>query len=144
MICRNCGAPVPDDSKFCAHCGTALEWNRVQGGAAQPGGQQFGGPQFTGQQGGAQAGPQFQSAEFSRFTGQQDASISPKSRLAALLLCFFLGYIGAHRFYAEKIGTGILTIITFGGFFGLWPFIDLIIIIVGGFTDKQGLKISRW
>jgi TM2 domain-containing membrane protein YozV len=28
--------------------------------------------------------------------------------LPALLLCFFLGWAGAHRFYVGKIGTGIL------------------------------------
>ncbi len=36
------------------------------------------------------------------------AGASPKSRLAALLLCWFLGMFGAHRFYVGKIGTGIL------------------------------------
>ena len=33
--------------------------------------------------------------------------ISPKSRLVALLLCLFLGWLGVHRFYAGKIGTGL-------------------------------------
>lgn len=33
---------------------------------------------------------------------------SPKSKTVAGLLCFFLGYLGIHRFYAGKIGTGIL------------------------------------
>ena len=30
---------------------------------------------------------------------------SPKSRLAAILLCVFLGGLGIHRFYVGKIGT---------------------------------------
>ena len=34
--------------------------------------------------------------------------VSSKSRLVALLLCFFLGGLGVHRFYAGKIGTGIV------------------------------------
>lgn len=71
------------------------------------------------------------------------SDISPKSRLVALLLCFFLGTLGIHRFYVGKIGTGILMLITLG-LFGIWTFIDLIIIIVGAFKDKQGLRVFRW
>ena len=41
--------------------------------------------------------------------------ISPKSRLAAALLAWFLGVIGIHRFYVGKVGTGILMILTLGG-----------------------------
>lgn len=33
---------------------------------------------------------------------------SEKSRLVALLLCLFVGYLGIHRFYVGKTGTGIL------------------------------------
>jgi len=33
---------------------------------------------------------------------------SPKSRLAAALLCWFIGFLGIHRFYVGKVGTGIL------------------------------------
>ena len=68
---------------------------------------------------------------------------SPKSRLVALLLCFFLGILGVHRFYVGKIGTGILMIVTFGGF-GLWVLIDLIMIAVGSFKDQQGRVVFRW
>lgn len=46
----------------------------------------------------------------------------------ALLLCIFLGIFGAHRFYAGKIGTGILMLITGGGV-GIWVLIDLIMIL---------------
>lgn len=34
--------------------------------------------------------------------------ISPKSRAGAAILCFFFGIFGIHRFYAGKIGTGLL------------------------------------
>ena len=34
--------------------------------------------------------------------------ISPRSRLATLLLCFFFGVFGVHRFYVGKVGTGLL------------------------------------
>ena len=69
--------------------------------------------------------------------------VSPKSRLVALLLCFFLGIIGVHRFYVGKNGTGILMILTFGGL-GIWAFIDLVLILVGAFTDQQGRKVFKW
>lgn len=69
--------------------------------------------------------------------------ISPYSRLVVLLLAWLVGFLGIHRFYVGKIGTGILMLITVGGF-GIWAIIDLIIIIVGSFRDKQGRRIYRW
>ncbi len=66
-----------------------------------------------------------------------------KSWLVALLLCFFLGVLGVHRFYVGKVGTGILQIVTFGGFFGIWILIDFILILAGKFTDKQGQPLAR-
>ena len=68
---------------------------------------------------------------------------SKKLRVVALLLCFFFGCWGVHRFYAGKIGTGILMLFTFGGF-GIWALIDLIIILSGEFKDKKGLTIKKW
>lgn len=69
-------------------------------------------------------------------------AVNQKSWVAALLLCFFLGGLGVHRFYVGKIGTGILQLVTFGGF-GLWVLIDLIMIIVGKFSDKRGAALAR-
>jgi TM2 domain-containing membrane protein YozV len=69
--------------------------------------------------------------------------VSPSSRLAALLLCIFLGVIGVHRFYVGKIGTGIAMIFTLGGF-GIWVVIDFIMIVVGGFTDADGRYVLDW
>lgn len=70
--------------------------------------------------------------------------VSPRSRLAAALLAFFLGVLGIHRFYVGKIGTGVLIIVTLGGFFGLWPLIDFIVILVGSFRDKEGRLLYNW
>lgn len=66
---------------------------------------------------------------------------SSKSFVATLLFCFFLGGFSVHRFYVGKIGTAILQIITLGGL-GIWWLIDLIMIIVGSFTDSEGRKIK--
>lgn len=67
--------------------------------------------------------------------------ISDRNGIVCLLLCFFLGGIGVHRFYAGKVGTGILMIVTLGGF-GIWSIIDFIMIVCGAFTDSDGNKIK--
>jgi len=68
--------------------------------------------------------------------------VSDKGFVPTLILCLLLGTVGAHRFYVGKIGTGILTIVTLFGFFGIWPLIDLILIATSKFTDKQGRVIK--
>ena len=72
-----------------------------------------------------------------------DADVSPKSRLVALILVVLLGVLGIHRFYVGKIGTGILMLITGGGL-GIWVIVDIILIAVGSFRDKQGRVLLSW
>lgn len=67
---------------------------------------------------------------------------SEKNWMVTLLLCFFLGYLGAHRFYAGKMGTGILMLVTFGGF-GIWTLIDFVMILMKKFTDSEGNVIAQ-
>lgn len=52
----------------------------------------------------------------------------PKSKWVALLLCFFFGAIGAHKFYEEKTGMGILYLFTLG-LFGIGVIIDFITLL---------------
>ncbi|MCP5506021.1 MAG: TM2 domain-containing protein [Chlamydiales bacterium] len=66
---------------------------------------------------------------------------SPKSFVAAVLLSFFFGTLGIHRFYVGKIGTGILMLITAGGF-GIWTIIDFVVIVCSKFKDKKGRYIT--
>jgi len=60
-----------------------------------------------------------------------------KSQLVALLLAFFVGVLGIHRFYLGHTGIGIIQLLTFGGF-GIWALIDLILIITGDLKPKNG------
>ena len=66
---------------------------------------------------------------------------SSKSKAVAALLCFFLGALGVHRFYAGKIGTGVLWLLT-AGLFGIGSLVDFFIILFGGFQDAEGRKIQ--
>jgi len=68
---------------------------------------------------------------------------SSKSRIAALLLCFFFGVFGIHRFYVGKIGTGVLYLLTLGGF-GIGWLIDMITIACGVFRDSRGNYVKEW
>ena len=74
---------------------------------------------------------------------KQKENSSDKSRLLALLFCWFLGVFGVHRFYVGKIGTGILWLLTFGC---LWVgvIVDLIMIATGKFKDKEGKPLLNW
>lgn len=50
-----------------------------------------------------------------------------RDKVVALLLCIFLGWCGAHKFYERKMTTGIIYLITFG-VFGYGWLIDIVIL----------------
>jgi len=72
---------------------------------------------------------------------ENESGRSEKGFVPTLLLAIFLGGLGAHRFFVGKIGTGIVQLLTLGGL-GIWALIDIIMIIVGSFKDKQGLPVK--
>lgn len=67
---------------------------------------------------------------------------SPKDFTITTILCFFLGYLGIHRFYVGKLFTGILQLISGGGF-GIWWIIDLIRLLMGKFMDSEDRLIKN-
>jgi len=70
---------------------------------------------------------------------EQREGASDKSRLVA----WFLGVLGIHRFYVNRVGSGILWLLTFG-LFGIGALVDLILIASGKFTDKEGKPLLVW
>src|SRR5574340_1159591 len=65
-----------------------------------------------------------------------------KSWIATVLLCQLLGTLGIHRFYTGRFISGIFQLLTFGGF-GIWAFVDLIMIITGDFTDSYNRPLDQ-
>lgn len=71
--------------------------------------------------------------------------VSERSRLVTLLLSLLicLGMCGVHRIYAGKVVTGVIQFLT-AGLCGIWQIIDIILILLGKFQDKEGNVIARW
>ncbi|WP_049358445.1 TM2 domain-containing protein [Corynebacterium aurimucosum] len=84
-----------------------------------------------------------------------------KSWIATLLLCFFLGWFGAHNFYTGRTTFGVSQLVlnilgwatfwfllgfAFWAILGLWVFIEFIMIIAGaGDYDKdaRGVPLAK-
>ena len=117
MYCKNCGKEIAPDAKFCPSCGAST--------------------------GDAPAQPQYQQPVINVVNNNTNQNINRnfgyihKSRWVAFFLCLFLGWLGVHRFYVGKIGTGLIWMFTLG-FFGIGWLLDLIFILLGGFRDKAG------
>ena len=75
-------------------------------------------------------------------TSGQIGPVSEKSWVATLLLCFFLGWCGAHRFYTGHIGIAVAQLLTLGGC-GIWTLVDFILILTGGVKDASGLPLQK-
>jgi len=69
--------------------------------------------------------------------------VSERSRGVALVLAFFGGVFGLHRFYVGKNGTGIAMIVTLGGL-GVWWLYDMVLLVTGEFRDADDLPLRNW
>lgn len=168
MNCKNCGQPLAPGAVFCGNCGARVEQPSMQQQPPmQPMAQTVNGMQpaapvqsfqpsvMPGAQHGVVTGDQpspmgvpvmpnpgqpFAPAGnvYGAGTtyGQQDGK-SDKNYLAAYLFAQFLGSFGADRFYLGEIVSGIFKLITLGGF-GIWAFIDTILLLTGTRKDKKG------
>ena len=75
--------------------------------------------------------------------GGAPAPTSRRRRLVALLLCLFLGLLGAHRFYVGKWLSGIIWILSLG-IIGCGVLLDLLFILTGFFDDADGNVLRNW
>ena len=67
--------------------------------------------------------------------GLSASSLAPaeakKDAVVAIVLDFFLGGLGIHRFYlGTEVLTGIGYILTCGGIFGIVPLVDFVVLII--------------
>ena len=63
----------------------------------------------------------------SGFSTSVPSALIKRSYITALLLSIFLGWLGVDRFYLGQGFVGFIKLITIG-FFGIWWFIDIIVI----------------
>lgn len=112
-FCKYCGAKIPEDAVLCTACGRQVE--ELKGAAVQQ-------PQIV---------INNDNINTNTNTNVNAAVVGRKTcnKWVALLLCIFLGWIGAHKFYEGKAGMGILYIFTVG-LFGIGWFIDIISILL--------------
>jgi TM2 domain-containing membrane protein YozV len=78
--------------------------------------------------------------------------VSPKSKVVALVLAFFLGFLGVHRFYLGHQSTGaVMLALTLAGLCicpvgpivaGIWAFVDMILIATDSLIDASGQRLS--
>jgi TM2 domain-containing membrane protein YozV len=91
-----------------------------------------------------------------------EKQVSSEKKLTILLLCFLVGLFGGHRFYTGKFLSGVIQFLTLclaGVLIHLearplmalpvlssllWWFLDVLLIIMGKFTDKEGRPIIDW
>ena len=64
-----------------------------------------------------------------------------ESKLTAILLCFFLGSLGIHRFYLGYTLIGVIQLLTFGGLL-IRVIVDLIRLIIGSLKESEGNDLA--
>lgn len=119
MYCRNCGAEVFEKAVICVTCGTPpKEGNKFCYNCK------------------ALTSPETKICMQCGVPLKQENQ-EGKDWLTTLLLCWFLGGFGIHRFYTGHTAIGVIQLLTLGGC-GIWALIDFIIICTRKFKDAEG------
>ena len=113
-FCKFCASSIPMDAVICTACGRQVEEIRQ----ASPMG--MGQPQVI-------INNNNNNNNNNNMGGVPMGNV--KDKWVAFLLCFFFGWLGAHRFYEGKILSGIIYLFTCG-LAGLGVLIDLIAILL--------------
>ena len=138
MICEQCGAGNPNDSSRCQYCGSYLPKSQQTTPSSQPTVVNiYNTVQERVYQ--EQLPPVYAYTQPTAY--QQPSFLSPKRKWTAFFLCLLFGYLGAHKFYVGRWAAGLIYLCTFG-LGGLGIVIDLLVILLGGATDKRGRKLS--
>ena len=112
--------PTPQDTKFCKHCGKPIAKAAVVCPLCGCQVEEIKGEAGT---------PQINITNTNTNTNMMGMMPGRmRNKWTALLLCVFLGFIGAHKFYEGKTGMGVLYIFTFG-LFGIGWLIDFIALL---------------
>lgn len=144
MRCPSCGANV--NSAYCEYCGAKMPVERVETTTINA--ENVTVNNYYGEQPQQDPFDALRSAAYSTVSNAFSnpapvPNASPKSRMITLLLCIFLGYFGAHRFYTRHYLVGVIYLFTLG-VFGIGWLVDIIYIAVGKFRDKDGLVVANW
>lgn len=111
-FCKYCGEKIPEDAVICTKCGRQVEEIKQN----QPN------VIINNTNTNTNTNTNINKNMTAGYAGK------PKNKWIALLLCFFLGVFGAHKFYEGKIGMGILYVFT-GGLFVIGVIIDFIALL---------------
>ena len=110
-FCKHCGNKIPVDAVLCTSCGRQVEDLNSSTNNSQPN-IVINNTNANSNVNTVNAGPR----------GRE------KNKWVAVILCFFLGFLGAHKFYEGKAGMGILYLFTCG-LFGIGILIDFIVLL---------------
>ena len=107
-FCQHCGKQISKDAVLCIHCGCQVE--ALGGAPVQSPNIIINNNNVNQNTNTAYAGNPFMRA---------------RDKWVAVILCLFLGFFGAHKFYEGKAGMGVLYLFT-GGLFLIGVIVDLI------------------
>ena len=105
-FCKECGQKIAKKAVICPHCGCQVENAEIAQAAA---------PQIVINN----------TNQNQNVNGIMSIGARLRNKWVALALCFFLGFLGAHKFYEGKAGAGLLYLFT-GGLCGVGALIDFI------------------